>query len=138
MMQFTSGLIRRGRSVLYLTVLATQTGLADSFGNSTIRGNCALSVAFALRTQEAAVAALGASIREWADISPVTFQGPEATGVCTSTLRTGLAPYTRLRCPEITEEASAARAAETARLGLPIPEHPAISQSTSQRVLEPV
>jgi hypothetical protein len=138
MMQFTSGLIRRGRSVLYLTILATQTGLADSFGNSTIRGNCALSVAFALRTQEAAVAALGASIREWADISPVTFQGPEATGVCTTTLRTGLAPYTRLRCPEITEEASAARAAETACALAPFPEHPAIPGNAPVRALEPV
>jgi hypothetical protein len=122
MTHLVSGLVRRGRSVLFLVILATQTGLADSFGNSTLRGNCALSVAFALRTQDAAVAALGAGIRDYADISPVTFQGPDATGVCTSTLRTGLAPYTRIRCPEITEEAAAARAVQTAALGMPTPE----------------
>jgi S-DNA-T family DNA segregation ATPase FtsK/SpoIIIE len=134
MAQLVGGLIRRGRSVLMLTVLATQTGLAESFGNSQVRNNCALSVAFALRTREAAVASLGDAIKDWPDFCPTTHQGPELTGVCTSTLRTHLDEFTRLRCPEITEQA----ATERARAYLPTPEPSARPEIASPAALRAV
>lgn len=121
LVQLTSGLIRRGRSVLFLVILATQLGLAEAFGNSTVRNNCALSVAFALRTREGSVAALGEAIRDFPDVCPTLYQGPESVGVCTTTLATGLAPFTRIRCPEISEAA----AAERARLTAPLRRDPA-------------
>jgi DNA segregation ATPase FtsK/SpoIIIE, S-DNA-T family len=115
--QFVSTLVRKGRSVLYLVILATQQGTVDAFGSSQLRNNCALSLAFGLRTTEAAVAALGEDIRQYPDMSPTQHQGPELVGVATCTLRTGLDPFTRLRVPELTEEAARARAASTAHLG---------------------
>jgi S-DNA-T family DNA segregation ATPase FtsK/SpoIIIE len=121
MAQLAGGLIRRGRSALILTILATQTGLAESFGNSQTRNNCALSVCFAVRARESAVASLGDAIKDFPDLSPITHQGPELVGVCTSTLRTGLDVFTRLRCPEISEAAAAERAS------LPAPHRPAIA-----------
>jgi S-DNA-T family DNA segregation ATPase FtsK/SpoIIIE len=114
---------------MVLCVLATQLGLAESFGNSQIRNNCALSVAFAVRTREAAVASLGDAIRDWPDLCPTTHQGPELVGVCTSTLRTGLDVFTRLRCPAIDE----ARAAQLA--ALVAPQRPAIDGRPHLRAL---
>lgn len=116
MTQTVSSLIRRGRSVLELVILATQQGLAEAFGSSMIRNNCALSVAFAVRTRDAAVAALGDGIRDYPDMCPTTHQGPDSVGVCTASLRTGLEPFTRIRCPELSEQAAAQRAVATAHL----------------------
>lgn len=134
--QLVSSLIRRGRSVLTLVILATQTGLAEAFGNSQVRNNCALSAAFAVRTRDAAVAALGDGIRDWPDVCPTTHQGPESIGVCTTTLRTGLAAFTRIRCPEVSEEAAAARAAATASQPAPVRQLPVPGQplADAQRV----
>jgi DNA segregation ATPase FtsK/SpoIIIE, S-DNA-T family len=117
--QFTGGLIRRGRSVLVLVVLLTQQGTVDAFGSSQLRNNCGLSVAFGLRTTEGAVAALGEDVRRYPDLSPVTLQGPELVGVCTATLRTGLDPFTVIRGAEVTEADTRARAAAIAHLGRP-------------------
>jgi DNA segregation ATPase FtsK/SpoIIIE, S-DNA-T family len=119
MVQFTGGLIRRGRSVLVLVVLLTQQGTVDAFGSSQLRNNCGLSVAFGLRTTEGAVAALGEDVRRYPDLSPVTLQGPELVGVCTATLRTGLDPFTVIRGAEVTEADTRARAAAIAHLGRP-------------------
>jgi S-DNA-T family DNA segregation ATPase FtsK/SpoIIIE len=129
MAQLVSGLIRRGRSVMVLCVLSTQLGLAESFGNSQVRNNAALSVAFAVRTREASVASLGDAIRDWPDLCPTTHQGPELVGVCTSTLRTGLDVFTRLRCPAIDE----ARAVQLA--ALVAPQRPAIDGRPHLRAL---
>jgi DNA segregation ATPase FtsK/SpoIIIE, S-DNA-T family len=124
--QLVSTLVRKGRSVLYLVILATQQGTVDAFGSSQLRNNCALSVAFGLRTVEAAVAALGDDIRRYPDLSPTLHQGQGLAGLCTATLRTGLDPYTRIRCPELTEAAAAARATATARHSRPLP-HPGLT-----------
>jgi S-DNA-T family DNA segregation ATPase FtsK/SpoIIIE len=115
MVTLVGELVRKGRSVLVLVILATQKPTSDSLP-TTIRDNCALSVAFAVKTREAAVAALGDSIREYPTRCPTTHQGPEGVGIATASLRTGLDPFTRLRAPELTEAAAAERAAACVHL----------------------
>jgi len=106
-------LVRKGRSVLMLTVLATQKPTADSIPTA-IRDNSGLSLSFAVKTRDAAVAALGDQIREYPSYCPTTLQDPAYVGVATARLRTGHDPYVRLRVPEITEAEACRRAAETA------------------------
>jgi S-DNA-T family DNA segregation ATPase FtsK/SpoIIIE len=115
MVTLVGELVRKGRSVLVLVILATQKPTSDSLP-TTIRDNCALSVAFAVKTREAAVAALGDSIRDYPTRCPTTHQGPEGVGIATASLRTGLDPFTRLRAPELTEAAAAERAAACVHL----------------------
>ncbi len=110
-------LVRKGRAVLVLVVLMTQKPTSDSLPTS-IRDNCALALSFALRTTEAAVSALGESIRAYPDMSPIGHLG--LAGLCTATLPTGLDPYTRLRCPDLAEADLDARAAATAHLARPL------------------
>ena len=107
-------LIRKGRSVLCLTVLATQKTTGDSIPTS-LRDNSGLAVSFALKTTESSVAALGDAIREYPGYSPTLLrETPNGIGTAVATLTTGTDPFTRLRVPEITEQWAAARAAVTA------------------------
>ena len=110
----TGQLIRKGGSVCVLVVLVTQRPTADAFGSNQLRENSALSIAFALKNRDGAAAALGDEIRQHPSYCPTALQGPEYVGTCTARLRTGLDPFVRLRVPELTEEAAAARAADTA------------------------
>jgi len=131
MVAYTAELIRKGRSVLYVVVLVTQQGTVDAYGGSQVRNNCGLSVAFGLRTRDAAVAALGEQIRDYPTLCPTLHQGPEGVGICTATLRTGMDPFTRLRCPEVGETYAGAAALATAHLGtaapaVELPERPAL------------
>ena len=110
----TGELIRKGRSVLCLTILATQKTTGDSIPTS-LRDNSALAVSFALKTTESSVAALGDGIREYPGYSPTTLrETPDGIGTAVVTLTTGTDPFTRLRVPQITEQWAAARAAATA------------------------
>lgn len=106
-------LVKKGRSVLMLTILITQKQTSDAIPTA-IRDNCGFGVSFAVKTKDAAVASLGDHIREYPSYCPTTLQDPAYVGVCTAALRTGTDPFVRLRVPEITEEAAAARAAQTA------------------------
>ena len=107
-------LIRKGRSVLCLTILATQKTTGDSIPTS-LRDNSGLAVSFALKTTESSVAALGDAIREYPGYSPTLLrETPSGIGTAVVTLATGTDPFTRLRVPEITEQWAAARAAATA------------------------
>ena len=108
----TGQLIKKGRSPLFLTILATQKQTGDATPTA-LRDNCGLGLSFAARTKDAAVAALGEGIREYAGYCPTLLR--ESVGVCTATLTSGTDPYVRIRVPEVTEEAAEARAAETAR-----------------------
>jgi len=109
-------LIRKGRSVLCLTILATQKTTGDSIPTS-LRDNSGLAVSFALKTTESSVAALGDAIREYPGYSPTLLrETPNGIGTAVATLTTGTDPFTRLRVPEITEQWAAVRAAETAHL----------------------
>jgi S-DNA-T family DNA segregation ATPase FtsK/SpoIIIE len=108
-------LIRKGRSVLCLTILATQKTTGDSIPTS-LRDNSGLAVSFALKTTESSVAALGDAIREYPGYSPTLLrETPAGIGTAVATLTTGTDPFTRLRVPEITEQWAAERAALTAR-----------------------
>jgi S-DNA-T family DNA segregation ATPase FtsK/SpoIIIE len=108
-------LIRKGRSVLCLTILATQKTTGDSIPTS-LRDNSGLAVSFALKTTESSVAALGDAIREYPGYSPTLLrETPNGIGTAVATLTTGTDPFCRLRVPEITEHWAAERAAATAR-----------------------
>jgi DNA segregation ATPase FtsK/SpoIIIE, S-DNA-T family len=107
-------LIRKGRSVLCLTILATQKTTGDSIPTS-LRDNSGLAVSFALKTTESCVAALGDAIREYPGYSPTLLrETPNGIGTAIATLTTGTDPFCRLRVPEITERWAAERAAATA------------------------
>jgi DNA segregation ATPase FtsK/SpoIIIE, S-DNA-T family len=111
----TGELIRKGRSVLCLTILATQKTTGDSIPTS-LRDNSGLAVSFALKTTESGVAALGDAIREYPTYSPTLLrETPNGIGTAVATLATGTDPFCRLRVPEITEQWAAARAAATVR-----------------------
>jgi S-DNA-T family DNA segregation ATPase FtsK/SpoIIIE len=110
----TGELIRKGRSVLCLTILATQKTTGDSIPTS-LRDNSGLAVSFALKTTESSVAALGDAIREFPGYSPTLLrETPNGIGTAVVTLPTGTDPFCRLRVPEITEQWAAERAAATA------------------------
>ena len=112
----TGELIRKGRSVLCLTILATQKTTGDSIPTS-LRDNSGLAVSFALKTTESSVAALGDAIREYPGYSPTLLrETPSGIGTAVATLTTGTDPFCRLRVPEITEQWAAERARATARL----------------------
>jgi len=110
-----SSLIRRGRSVMMLTIVATQKPTTDSLPSS-IRDNCPISLCFPVKTTDAAAAALGTEIRKYESCSPAGLVLPDYTGVATVTLGTGKDPFTRLRGPWVTEDQAAAAASATAHL----------------------
>ena len=111
----TAELVRRGRSALVFTIMATQKATTDSLPSS-IRDNAGLSLCFGVKTAEASAAVLGASIREHPTFSPVGLQDDAYAGVVTTTLATGHDPFTRVRIPDVTEAMVEARAAATAVL----------------------
>jgi S-DNA-T family DNA segregation ATPase FtsK/SpoIIIE len=96
----TGQLVKKGRSVLMLTILITQKQTADAIPTA-IRDNCGLGLSFAVKTREAAVAALGETIRDYPSSCPTLLHGPEYVGVATVSLRTGHDPFVRIRCPHI-------------------------------------
>ena len=108
-------LIKKGRSVLFLTILITQKGTSDALPTA-LRDNCGLGFAFATKTRDGAVAGLGESIKEYPSYCPTTLRDRSMIGVATASLPSGSDPFVRLRVPEITEAAASARAAETAHL----------------------
>lgn len=111
----TSSLIRRGRSVMMLTVPATQKPTTDSLPSS-IRDNCPVSLCFGIKTIEGAAATLGTAIRDYPSYSPVTLADPAYAGCCTATLKSGQDPFCRLRGPWVTEDQAAEVAADSAHL----------------------
>ena len=99
-------LVKKGRSVGILTILTTQKGTSDAIPTS-IRDVCAVSMSFAARTDEAAVAALGADIRQYPEASPVALQDPAYIGVAVMAVA-GRPGFVRVRCP-LVEDADVAR-----------------------------
>lgn len=107
-------LVKKGRSVGILTILTTQKGTGDAIPTS-IRDVCAVSLSFAARTDEAAVAALGADIRQYPEASPVALQDPAYIGVA-SMVVAGRPGFTRFRCPLVSDVDVARLCTETAEL----------------------
>jgi len=103
---YVEDLIKKGRSVGIITILATQKGTGDAIPTQ-IRDVCAVSLAFACRTIEAAVAALGEDIRQYPEANPVALQDPAYIGVASMVVQ-GRPGFTRVRIPYVPEEIAAA------------------------------
>ncbi|MFJ5593213.1 cell division protein FtsK [Streptomyces noursei] len=107
-------LVRQGRSAGILVVLATQKVTGDALPTS-IRDVCSVSLSFAQRTTDAAVAALGEDIRNWPDASPLLLQDPEFVGVA-SMLTPKRVGFLRVRTPYLSAADAGRIARETAHL----------------------
>ncbi|ONK12598.1 FtsK/SpoIIIE domain-containing protein [Streptomyces sp. MP131-18] len=107
-------LVKKGRSVGILVILATQKATGDAIPTF-IRDVCPVGLSFAQKTIEAAVAALGEDIRNWPDVSPVALQDPTYVGVAVMTVQ-GREGFTRVRTPYVDDAHTARIAAETAHL----------------------
>lgn len=95
-------LIKKGRSVGIITIVATQKVTGDAIPTQ-IRDVCSVSLCFAVRTAESAKAALGDDIKEWPDSSPILLQDPAYIGVCVMQLE-GRPGYVRVRTPYVSDE----------------------------------
>ncbi|WP_405821384.1 hypothetical protein [Streptomyces sp. NBC_00838] len=103
-------LVKKGRSVGILTVLATQKPTGDAIPTF-IRDICPVGLSFAQKTAESAVAALGEDIRNWDDANPINLQDPAYVGVA-SMSHQSRPGFARIRTPYVTD-ADSARIAET-------------------------
>ncbi|MBQ0827840.1 cell division protein FtsK [Streptomyces sp. RG38] len=117
--RLTEDLVKKGRSVGFLTVLTTQKTTGDAIPTF-IRDVCPVGLSFAQKTADAAVAALGDDIREWPDASPVNLQDPAYVGVAVMSQH-GRPGFVRIRTPYVADEDAARIAEQTARLA----QHPA-------------
>ncbi|MET8239757.1 FtsK/SpoIIIE domain-containing protein [Streptomyces sp. NPDC005245] len=107
-------LVKKGRSVGFLTLLTTQKTTGDAIPTF-IRDVCPVGLSFAQKTADAAVAALGDDIREWPDASPVNLQDPAYVGV-TVMSQHGRPGFVRIRTPYVADEDAARVAEATAHL----------------------
>ncbi len=107
-------LVKKGRSVGLVVVLATQKATGDAIPTF-IRDVCPVGLSFAQKTADAAVAALGEDIRNWPDANPVSLQDPAYVGVA-SMVTQGRPGFTRVRMPLVDPAHVARIAADTAHL----------------------
>src|SRR5215471_9830016 len=87
--------VKKGRSVGICRCLATQKSTGDAIPTA-IRDVCPVALSFAQRTDEAAVAALGADIRQYPDANPVSLQDPAYVGVASMVVQ-GRPGFVRVR-----------------------------------------
>lgn len=113
--QMGSELVRKGRSVGMVNVFSTQKPTTDSLP-SAISSNCALNIAYSLKTLDAAKATLGADIGNYPTLNPVGLFLPDYAGVCVVSLRDGMLPFSKVRAPLVTEEETLAVSAASAHL----------------------
>jgi S-DNA-T family DNA segregation ATPase FtsK/SpoIIIE len=114
MIRLVEQLVKKGRNVGVLTILATQKGTADAIPTS-IRDICAVRISFAVASSDAAIAALGTGMRAHPDADPQLLQDPAYIGVAVSQIE-GRPGFTRVRVPLVDEPALAALAQRTAPL----------------------
>lgn len=107
-------LVKLGRSVGMIVLLVTQKITSDAVPTA-IRDNCPIGLSFALKTQDAAVAALGDDIRQHPDANPVNLQGDDYRLVCTLA-RQDAPGFKRVRAAYVPDEYAAQVATETAEL----------------------
>lgn len=107
-------LVKKGRSVGMLVILATQKSTGDAIPTF-IRDVCPIGLSFAQKTAEAAVAALGEDIRDWPDANPINLQDPAYVGVA-SMNHQSQPGFTRIRTPYVPDEWAAEIAYKTAHL----------------------
>ena len=109
-------LVGKGRSVLMLTITLSQKQ-DTSATNLAVRDNSGIAISFAVKTVDAAVSALGASIRDFPSLSPVQLQDDAYIGCCVATIASGSDPFTQIRVPELTPQAARQRSPEYAGAG---------------------
>ncbi|MFJ8717015.1 cell division protein FtsK [Streptomyces violaceus] len=107
-------LVKKGRSVGMLVILATQKSTGDAIPTF-IRDVCPVGLSFAQKTAEAAVAALGEEIREWPDANPINLQDPTYVGVAAMNHQSRPG-FTRIRTPYVSDADAARIADSTAHL----------------------
>ncbi|MEU3133331.1 cell division protein FtsK [Streptomyces sp. NPDC006854] len=107
-------LVKKGRSVGMLVILATQKSTGDAIPTF-IRDVCPVGLSFAQKTAEAAVAALGEEIREWPDANPINLQDPAYVGVAAMNHQSQPG-FTRIRTPYVSDADAARIADSTAHL----------------------
>ncbi|MEU0838168.1 cell division protein FtsK [Streptomyces sp. NPDC005962] len=107
-------LVKKGRSVGILVLIATQKATGDAIPTF-IRDVCPVGMSFAQKTAEAAVVALGEDIRNWPDANPTALQDPAYVGVA-SMAHQGRPGFTRIRTPYVTDDDAARIATDTAHL----------------------
>jgi S-DNA-T family DNA segregation ATPase FtsK/SpoIIIE len=107
-------IVKKGRSVGIIGLLATQKSTGDAIPTA-IRDVCPVALSFAQRTDEAAVAALGADIRQYPEANPVALQDPAYVGVASMVVQ-GRPGFVRVRTPYVSDQDVARICAATARL----------------------
>ncbi|WP_063735375.1 hypothetical protein [Streptomyces sp. RTd22] len=107
-------LVKKGRSVGILVLIATQKATGDAIPTF-IRDVCPVGLSFAQKTAEAAVVALGEDIRNWPDANPTALQDPAYVGVA-AMAHQGRPGFTRIRTPYVADADAARIAADTAHL----------------------
>jgi DNA segregation ATPase FtsK/SpoIIIE, S-DNA-T family len=107
-------IVKKGRSVGICTLLATQKSTGDAIPTA-IRDVCPVALSFAQRTDEAAVAALGADIRQYPEANPVALQDPAYVGVASMIVQ-GRPGFVRVRTPYVSDADVAAICTSTAGL----------------------
>ena len=107
-------LVRKGRNVGIQVVLATQKPTGDAIPTR-IRDNCQVSLSFAQRTSEAAVAVLGSDITAFPDEHPRRLVDPAYVGVA-SMVAAGRPGFTLVRTPFVPDEVADAIARRAAHL----------------------
>ncbi|MFE7558500.1 cell division protein FtsK [Kitasatospora sp. NPDC057500] len=107
-------LVKKGRSVGIMVILATQKATGDAIPTF-IRDVCPLGLSFAQKTAEASVAALGDDIRNWPAANPVNLQDPAYVGVASMGVQ-GRPGFTRVRTPYVSDADAARIADDTAHL----------------------
>ncbi|MGR3939527.1 FtsK/SpoIIIE domain-containing protein [Streptomyces sp. BRA346] len=107
-------LVKKGRSVGILVIIATQKATGDAIPTF-IRDVCPVGLSFAQKTAEAAVVALGEDIRNWPDANPTALQDPAYVGVA-SMAHQGRPGFTRIRTPYVADADAARIAADTSHL----------------------
>src|SRR6266567_2241738 len=112
--QLVEDIVKKGRSVGIIALLATQKSTGDAIPTA-IRDVCPVALSFAQRTDEAAVAALGADIRQYPEANPVALQGPAYVGVASMVVQ-GRPGFVRVRTPYVRDEDVARICAATASL----------------------
>ena len=115
-----SSLVRKQRSAMMLTIVATQKPTTDCLPSS-IRDNCPLSLCFGVKTIDVG-GRHGGHLRSGTTraIRPVSLADPVYAGCCTVTMRTGADPFTRLRGPWVSEDQAAVVARAHAGLRRPL------------------
>jgi S-DNA-T family DNA segregation ATPase FtsK/SpoIIIE len=107
-------IVKKGRNVGICTIVATQKSTGDAIPTA-IRDVCPVALSFAQRTDEAAVAALGADIRQYPDANPVALQDPVYVGVASMAVQ-GRPGFVRVRTPYVRDADVARICASTAGL----------------------